>query len=186
MKRSELEKDANYILESLRKSDYVIPSNKQILKLIFSKLLIVYLMQLLFVCVDIVLNYSDGAYHYFDTVVLMLASNAVFSLFFLMSTYSSVSMFLILGDEVRNKSMLLPIILNKIKFYSLFLIFVNILVGSYLLLVGERFVAGLGFSWLVTFVVSAICLQTSISRYMIPTVVDAVAKIRELTSPGIK
>ncbi|ECW6717898.1 protein traS, partial [Salmonella enterica subsp. enterica serovar Give] len=46
MKRSELEKDAAYILDRFKQLDYEIPSNREILKVIFSKLVIVYTLQL--------------------------------------------------------------------------------------------------------------------------------------------
>ncbi|EBF9187827.1 protein traS, partial [Salmonella enterica] len=49
MKRSELEKDAAYILDKFKQLDYEIPSNRQILKVIFYKLVIVYVFQLLFI-----------------------------------------------------------------------------------------------------------------------------------------
>ncbi|MFG5944150.1 hypothetical protein N4Q70_28795, partial [Salmonella enterica subsp. enterica serovar Weltevreden] len=42
MKRSDLEKDAAYILDNFKQLDYEIPSNRQILKVIFYKLVIVY------------------------------------------------------------------------------------------------------------------------------------------------
>ncbi|MEI3812361.1 hypothetical protein V9Y94_23010, partial [Salmonella enterica] len=37
MKRSDLEKDAAYILDNFKQLDYEIPSNRQILKVIFYK-----------------------------------------------------------------------------------------------------------------------------------------------------
>ncbi|EDJ0790379.1 protein traS, partial [Salmonella enterica] len=42
MKRSDLEKDAAYILDKFKQLDYEIPSNHQILKVIFYKLVVVY------------------------------------------------------------------------------------------------------------------------------------------------
>ncbi|EKR7626167.1 protein traS, partial [Escherichia coli] len=80
MKRSELEKDAAYILDRFKQLDYEIPSNREILKVIFSKLLIVYILQLAFIVVDIYLNAKPSEYHYLDTFILALGSNVFFSL----------------------------------------------------------------------------------------------------------
>ncbi|EDR2232899.1 protein traS, partial [Salmonella enterica] len=70
MKRSELEKDAAYILDRFKQLDYEIPSNREILKVIFSKLVIVYALQLAFIIADVFLNARSGEYHYFDTFVV--------------------------------------------------------------------------------------------------------------------
>ncbi|EEL0486900.1 protein traS, partial [Salmonella enterica] len=80
MKRSELEKDAAYILDRFKQLDYEIPSNREILKVIFSKLVIVYALQLAFIIADVFLNARSGEYHYFDTFVVGLGSNVFFSL----------------------------------------------------------------------------------------------------------
>ncbi|ENT9744680.1 protein traS, partial [Salmonella enterica] len=78
MKRSELEKDAAYILDRFKQLDYEIPSNREILKIIFSKLVIVYALQLAFIIADVFLNAKSGEYHYFDTFVVSLGSNVFF------------------------------------------------------------------------------------------------------------
>ncbi|WP_249543704.1 hypothetical protein [Escherichia coli] len=82
MKRSELEKDAAYILDRFKQLDYEIPSNREILKVIFSKLLIVYILQLAFIVVDIYLNAKPSEYHYLDTFILALGSNVFLVLYF--------------------------------------------------------------------------------------------------------
>ncbi|EHI2681319.1 TPA: protein traS, partial [Escherichia coli] len=78
MKRSELENDAAYVLDDLYNRDYEIPSNSQILKVIFSKLVIVYAIQLFFIAVDVFVNAGQGGYHYFDSLVIALGSNVFF------------------------------------------------------------------------------------------------------------
>ncbi|EBP2319584.1 protein traS, partial [Salmonella enterica] len=100
MKRSDLEKDAAYILDRFKQLDYEIPSNREILKVIFSKLVIVYTLQFTFIIADVFFNAKPGEYHYFDTFVLALGSNVFFSFIFLMSTYSIVSLKLSLGAEI--------------------------------------------------------------------------------------
>lgn len=51
MKRSEVEKDV-FILESLKEKDYEIPSNKRILGVLFRKIWLVYVLQLIMVTLD--------------------------------------------------------------------------------------------------------------------------------------
>lgn len=53
MKRSDLEKDVAFILDRFKTIDYEIPSNRDILKVIFSKLVIVYVLQMIFIVVDV-------------------------------------------------------------------------------------------------------------------------------------
>lgn len=182
MKRSELEKDVAYILDSFKSLDYEIPSNGQIMRVVFSKLTIVYVLQLFFIFIDIVLNSNSGEYDYFDTIVLALGTNLFFSLMFLMSTYNLVCMQIALGEEIRNKSVFLGVIEKKIGFHSVLLIFVNMIVGGGLLSAGQGFVAALGFSWFVTFLLSMLFLQGSLSRYMTPAVVSSISKVKELIS----
>lgn len=186
MKRSELERDAVCILDELKTRDYEIPTNRQILKIIFSKLGIVYAIQMLFIVVDMFINIGRGGYHYFDAIILALGSNAFFSLIFLIVSYNFVCMRIALGSEIINQSVLIGLIDKKIYFYSSFLLCTNIIVGLILLWAGERFVSGLGFSWFVTFLVSVLCLQGSLSRYMTPAVVGSLLKVKKLLSASPK
>ncbi len=186
MKRSELEKDVAFILDAFKEVDYEIPSNRNILKVIFSKLVIVYALQVGFIIVDVFFNSKSGEYHYFDTIVLALGSNAFFSVVFLMSTYDSVCMRLALGDEIINQSIFFKLIEKKIGFYSLFLMSVNTIVGFILILKDESLIGGLGFSWFVTYIISMLTLQTSLSRYMTPAVVSSLSKMKELISASPK
>lgn len=186
MKRSELEKDIAFILDAFKEVDYEIPSNRNILKVIFSKLVIVYALQVSFIIVDVFFNSKSGEYHYFDTIVLALGSNAFFSVVFLMSTYDSVCMRLALGDEIINQSVFFKLIEKKIGFYSLFLMSVNTIVGFILILKDESLIGGLGFSWFVTYIISMLTLQTSLSRYMTPAVVSSLSKMKELISASPK
>lgn len=182
MKRSKLEKDAANILDEFKNLDYEIPSNSQILKVVFGNLIVVYMLQLVFILIDIVANSNVNEYHFFDTAVLSIGSNVFFSLAFLMVSYNFVCMKLALGDEIISQSDLLQLVEKKIKFYSIFLLSINSFVGGILLYSGERFVAGLGFSWFATFVICVIILQGSLSRYMTPAVVRSLSKVKEVLS----
>lgn len=186
MKRSELERDAAYILDRFKQLDYEIPSNREILKVTFSKLVIVYALQFVFIVADIFLNSTSGEYHYFDTLVLALGSNAFFSLIFLISTYSIVSLKFSLGTEIIEQSIFLKLVEKKVNSYGWFLLAVNAFVGCILLWTGESFIGGLGFSWFVTYLISMLTLQTSLSRYMTPAVVSSLSKVKELLSASPK
>ncbi|ESJ30026.1 hypothetical protein CFSAN001092_13587, partial [Salmonella enterica subsp. enterica serovar Nchanga str. CFSAN001092] len=107
-------------------------------------------------------------------------------LIFLMSTYNLASLKLVLGCEITEQSVLLKLVERKINSYSLFLLAVNAFVGCILLWTGESFIGGLGFSWFVTYLISMITLQTSLSRYMTPAVVSSLSKVKELLSASQK
>lgn len=182
MKRSELEKDAANILDAFKNMDYEIPSNSQILKVVFGNLMVVYMLQLVFILIDIFANSNVNEYHFFDTAVLSVGSNVFFSLAFLMVSYNLICMKLALGDEIISRSHLLQLVEKKVKFYSIFLLSINSFIGVILLCSGERFVAGLGFSWFATFIICVIILQGSLSRYMTPAVVSSLSKVKEVLS----
>ncbi|EBQ8410814.1 protein traS [Salmonella enterica] len=187
MKRSELEKDAGFILTSMNDRDYEIPTNKKIMGVIFGRLKYVYLLQIIFVVLDFFIYKESGDldYQFKKLIYLSLLSCVTmlfFSLVFIGATYSNVCIFLTLGDDVKRESILLKIVKNKIEFYERLLLIVNFLVGCILLWAGEPFVAGLGFSWFVTFVISGLFLQGSLSRYMTPAVVSTLSKVKELLS----
>ena len=122
----------------------------------------------------------------FKEVDYEIPSNAFFSVVFLMSTYDSVCMRLALGDEIINQSVFFKLIEKKIGFYSLFLMSVNTIVGFILILKDESLIGGLGFSWFVTYIISMLTLQTSLSRYMTPAVVSSLSKMKELISASPK
>ncbi|MGU7131943.1 protein traS [Salmonella enterica subsp. enterica serovar Glostrup] len=191
MKRSELETDASFILASMNGRDYEIPTNKMIMSIIFGRLKYVYFLQIIFVVLSFVIYKEPGDLDYqFKKIIylslLSCVTMAFFSLVFIAATYSNVCMFLTLGDDVRRNSILLKIVKNKILFYTRLLLIVNSLVGCVLLWAGEPFVAGLGFSWFATFIVSMLFLQGSLSRYMTPAVVSSLSKVKELLSASPK
>lgn len=191
MKRSELEKDADFILTSMKNRDYEIPTNKKIMGIIWGRLKYVYLLQVIFVILAFTIykEVGDLDYQLKKLIYLSLLSCATmvfFSLVFIGATYSNVCIFLALGDDVKRESILLKIVKNKIEFYTRLLLIVNSLVGCILLWTGEPFVAGLGFSWFVTFIVSMLFLQGSLSRYMTPAVVSSLSKVKELLTASQK
>lgn len=191
MKRSEIERDADFILTSIKNRDYEIPTNKKIMAVIFGRLKYVYLLQLIFVILAFILYKEPGSLDYQLKKIIYLSllscvTMLFFSLVFIGATYSSVCIFLILGDDVKSESILLRIVKSKIEFYARLLFIVNFFVGCVLLWAGEPFVAGLGVSWFMTFIVIVLFLQGSLSRYMTPAVVSSLSKVKELLSASQK
>lgn len=191
MKYAELEKDAEFILISMKNRDYEIPTNKKIMGVIWGRLKYVYLLQFIFVILAFTIyqEASDLDYQFKRLIYLSLiscATMAFFSLVFIAATYSNVCIFLVLGDDVKRESILLKIVKNKVEFYTRLLLIVNSLVGCILLWAGEPFVAGLGFSWFVTFIISMLFLQGSLSRYMTPAVISCLSKVKALLAASSK
>ncbi|EBC4088821.1 protein traS [Salmonella enterica] len=191
MKRSDLEKDADLILNSIRENDYEIPENKEIIKLALGRLKYVFLLQLLLVILDCFLYPEVSNYQYQVSKVLFLiflsfCTVLFFSFVFLASIYNSLSMYLIIKDDVKVNSLLLKLVKQKVSFYGKLLLAINSIIGFILLFSGEYFIAGLGFSWFVTYLISMLALQTSLSRYMTPAVVSSLSKVKELLSASPK
>ena len=191
MKRSELEKDASFILASMNGRDYEIPTNKMIMSVIFGRLKYVYFLQVIFVILAFMIYKETGGIDYqFKKIIYLSLLSCVtmvfFSLVFIGATYSNVCIFLTLGDDVKRDSILFRIVKNKILFYTRLLFIVNSLVGCVLLWAGEPFVAGLGVSWFATFIISMLFLQGSLSRYMTPAVVNSLSKVKELLTASPK
>lgn len=116
MKRSDLEKDAAFILKSMSERDYEIPSNKNILKVVFGWLKYVYGIQIVFLAFFIYREPGDLNFQMQKIASLILLSAPfmlVFTLVFIGATYSNVCISLILGEEVKNESILLRIIKKK-------------------------------------------------------------------------
>lgn len=191
MKCSDLEKDVGLILNSIRENDYEIPENKEIIKLALGRLKYVFLLQLLFVILDCFLYPEASNYQYQVSKVLFLTflsfcAVLFFSFVFLASVYNSLSMYLIIKDDVKVNSLLLKLVKQKVSFYGKLLLVINSIIGFILLFSGEYFIAGLGFSWFVTYLISMLTLQTSLSRYMTPAVVSSLSKVKELLSASPK
>ncbi|MGT3198590.1 protein traS [Yersinia enterocolitica] len=192
MKRSEVERDAFFILESLNEKDYEIPSNKKILGVLFKKIWPVYILQIAMILADCYV-YFDRSASFLAYVIsvlelLLLSSGSMlfFTLAFVGSLYGPVTMSLVIGKDVMKKSVLMQILAKKIRFYGKFLLLFNTLVGLFLLYFHEAAVAALGLSWFGSFIFSGIILQGSMSRYMTPAAIDTVTKIKAIISPDTK
>lgn len=189
MKRSDLEKDANLILSSIQDSDYEIPRNRNVMGLIFSKLKYVYLLQVFFIILDCLLYQRNDRYQVSKTFILLGLSGVTmlfFTMVFIGVVYGNVCMYMILSDKIRMESLLIRVVKEKIHFYTRLLLFINILIGVFLLWAGEFYITGLGFSWFVTLIFSVLILQGSLSRYMTPAVVSTLSLISEMISPSGK
>ncbi|HBK9552995.1 TPA: protein TraS [Escherichia coli] len=84
------------------------------------------------------------------------------------------------------KSVLMQVLSKKIRFYSKFLLLFNTLIGLFFLYFHEAAVVALGLSWVGSFIFCVIILQGSMSRYMTPSAIDTIAKIKTIISSGTK
>lgn len=185
MKKSELERDVCFLIESIHKNDYEIPKNSDVMKVIFSKVWVVILIQALMIFCDHII-YGNEWGGLIGKVMFSFMGVVFFSFAFILALYQPVSMMLSINDEVRNRSLTIKLLMEKIKKYWRLLVVVNLMVGGALLFCDDGFIIGLGFSWFATFLISGILFQMSLSRYMTPAVVSSLSKVKELLSASPK
>ncbi|EBG8827504.1 protein traS [Salmonella enterica] len=185
MKKSELERDVSFLIESIRKSDYEIPKNSDVMKVILSKLRVVVLIQALMIFLDFIM-YGNEWGGFIGKVMFSLMGVLFFSFVFIMALYQPVSMMLSISDEVKNRSLIIKLLIEKIKKYWRLLIVVNLMIGGALLFCDDGFIIGLGLSWFATFLFSGLLFQMSLSRYMTPAVVSSLSKVKELLTASPK
>lgn len=183
MKRSELERDARALFESVKSNDYDIPTNSAVMKVILKKLLVVVFIQLLMIGVDSI--YYDSEWRGVIAVSIVSAGvNLLFAFIFIVSLYQLVSMSLSISEEMKQRSLIVRLLTKRMRSYWRGLIAVNTSVGLVLVLCGDGFVMGLGASWFATFMLSMIFIQVSLTRYMTPVVINVLSGIKEQLSGG--
>ncbi|EFK5851533.1 protein traS, partial [Escherichia coli] len=109
-----------------------------------------------------------------------------FSAVFVPSLYQPVSIMLLINEVDKGDSLIVKLLMRKLKQYWKFLVVINLIIGVGLLLSGEGVISGLGFSWFVTYLICMMSFQMSLSRYMTPAVVSSLSKIKELISASPK
>ncbi|ELE9247909.1 protein traS [Enterobacter kobei] len=185
MKRSELEKDAYRLLDEIKHSDYEIPTNSAVMSVVLKKLLIVIVIQFVLIGGDCIYNDVGWRGVVFISIV-SLGVNALFAIIFIMSLYQPISMSLSVSEEVKRNSLIVQLLMKSVRRHWLWLVLINTAVGLVLVLCGDGFVVGLGVSWFVTFMITMIAFQMSLSRYMTPAVVGTLSLISEMISPSGK
>lgn len=185
MKKSEMELDIGVFIEKLRKSDYDIPTNKDVMGFIFKRLSIVYLIQIVALILDFIM-YREPFSQVAGIVMASFLVNFVVAFIFFIALYQPVSMYLSVGEEIIESSLVIRALLMKVRKCWLSLIVVNSVVGVILIFCGEAFIVGLGFSWFVTCIISMLLFQASASRYMTPALVSSLAKVKEVLSASPK
>ncbi|ECF7998778.1 protein traS, partial [Salmonella enterica] len=97
MKKSELEKDVDDLLKRLVSSDYDIPENSGVMKILLRKLFMVTFIGVALVSLNFLL-YQDEWRDLLAVLVFSILPLAIFSLVFIASLYQPVSMYLSLTD----------------------------------------------------------------------------------------
>ncbi|EAA7680423.1 protein traS [Salmonella enterica] len=185
MKKLDLELDINSLIESIKTSDYEIPKNSDVMKVILKKLMIVVLIQVVMLFFDFVM-YGNEWGGFIGKVLFSCVGVLVFSFVFIFTLYQPVSMMLSINDEIKKSSLVMKLLVDKIKKYWQMLVFVNLVIGVVLLFSDDGFVIGLGGAWFSTFIISVILFQMSLSRYMTPAVVSSLSKVKELLTASPK
>ncbi|EDV2691953.1 hypothetical protein LQM52_004050 [Salmonella enterica subsp. enterica serovar Eastbourne] len=181
--RSMLEQDAQYLLESVRTTDYEIPQSGDIFKVIFKVYKFVVLVQLVAVFSDWLLYGVDNEdYSYLSMLILSGGSLLVVFGVLCATLYQNVTLALCIPQDVRNKSLLCSVIRKKIRSYLQIIVLLNSVVAAVLLLSGEYFVGGLGASWFFSLIVGGLSFSFSMSRYFTPPVISVLNKIAETVS----
>ncbi|EDR9396390.1 hypothetical protein CC662_19910 [Salmonella enterica subsp. enterica] len=183
--RSMLEQDAQYLLESVRTTDYEIPQSGDIFKAIFKVYGFVVLLQIVAVFLDWFLYSST--YKYYSLFSMLIFSG--FSLVIIFGVlcimlYQNVSLVLCIPEEVRSQSLVCQIVRKKLRSYFIAVVSFNISVALILLYCGQAYAGGLGASWFVSLGIASVSFSYSIGRYFTPQVMSVIAKIAEIISPS--
>ncbi|EBT5734741.1 hypothetical protein LHP66_004206 [Salmonella enterica] len=181
--RSMLEQDAQYLLESVRTTDYEIPQSGDIFKAIFKVYGFVVLLQIIAVFFDWFLYSSSYKYYSLFSMLVFsgLSLVIIFGVLCIM-LYQNVSLVLCIPEEVRRQSLFCQIVRKKLRSYFAAVIFFNVIVASILLYCGQAYAGGLGASWFVSLGIASVSFSYSIGRYFTPPVISALNKIAETVS----
>ncbi|EHI1445386.1 hypothetical protein J8921_004330 [Salmonella enterica] len=181
--RSMLEQDAQYLLESVRTTDYEIPQSGDIFKAIFKVYGFVVLLQIIAVFFDWFLYSSSYKYYSLFSMLVFsgLSLVIIFGVLCIM-LYQNVSLVLCIPEEVRRQSLFFQIVRKKLRSYFAAVIFFNVIVASILLYCGQAYAGGLGASWFVSLGIASVSFSYSIGRYFTPPVISALNKIAETVS----
>ncbi|EKZ6372641.1 protein traS [Klebsiella aerogenes] len=181
MRKSELEQDVRALIEKVRVSDYEIPRNSDVMRVLLKKIQIVIVIQV----VMIFCNFIIYGYDYEALIGISIISAVgilFFSVVFIFSLYQPVSVMLSINQVDKGDSLIIKLLMGKLKQSWKCLVFINLIVGAGLLLFDEGFIIGLGFSWFITFLICMASFQMSLSRYMTPVVASSLSKLREIIS----
>lgn len=184
MRKSELEQDVRALIEKVKGSDYEIPRNSDVMRVILKKIQMVVVIQVVMIFCNFIIYGYD--YEALIGISIMSAVGILFfSLIFIFSLYQPVSIILSINEVDKGDSLIIKLLMGKLKQYWKCLMFINLIIGAGLLLFDEGFIIGLGFSWFVTFLICMGSFQMSLSRYMTPAVVSSLSKLREIISGDI-
>ncbi|MDV1123185.1 hypothetical protein RZR41_24560 [Raoultella ornithinolytica] len=182
--KSDIEKDARNIIESLQ-GDYVIPTSSQIITPIIKPMSIIYFMHLLAYAANDFF-YNEVRIDFLGQTTYFFISCGILTLMALIMTYGNLSILMCIPKDVRDSSLLLNLLRDKMKFYGCVMIAINIVVAVVMINIGPGFIVFYGFSWFASILIGGVILSMSMSRYMTPAVVATLDKIREVVSSEAK
>ena len=185
MRKSVLEQDVSALIEKIKESDYEIPKNSDVMRVILKRIQMVIVIQLVMIfCHVIIYGYDHEAL--IGISIVSAGGILFFSVVFIPSLYQPVSIMLSINEVDKGDSLIVKLLMGKLKQYWKCLVVINLIIGSGLLLSGEGVISGLGFSWFVTYLICMMSFQMSLSRYMTPAVVSSLSKMKELISASPK
>lgn len=178
--KSDIEKDARNIIESL-KGDYSIPTSSHIITPVIKSMSVVYFMHFLAYASNDFF-YNEVGIDFVGQAACFFISCGILTLMALMMTYGNLSILMCIPKDVRNSSLLLKLLRDKLKFYGCIMVVINIVVAVVMVNIGPGFIVFYGFSWFACILIGGVILSMSMSRYMTPAVVATLDKIREVVS----
>ncbi|ELY4545647.1 protein traS [Cronobacter sakazakii] len=185
MRKSVLEQDVSALIEKIKESDYEIPKNSDVMRVILKRIQMVVVIQIVMIfCHFIIYGYDYEAL--IGISIISAVGILFFSAVFVSSLYQPVSMMLSINEIDKEGSLIIKLLMGKLKRYWKCLMVINLIIGAGLLLSGEGVISGLGFSWFVTYLICMMSFQMSLSRYMTPAVVSSLSKMKELISASPK
>lgn len=114
MKKSELEQDVGFLIESISNSDYEIPTNSDVMRVILTNLYVVMLIQVVMIFCDFII-YGNEWGGFVGKVIISFVGLLFFFFSFVLALYQPVSMMLSINNEVKANSLVIKLLMAKIK-----------------------------------------------------------------------
>lgn len=179
--KSDVEKDVEILMASLKK-DYQIPTSWEIILPVIKAMLVVYVMHFIAI-ISALIVYNKNIW--FPGVIMwMILSCGLLTIVALIMAYSNLSMLMCIPKEVRDKSLLFRVAQKKFKVYWFVIVVINMIIAVVLISLRGDFIVGYGFSWFACMLIGSFIFSMSMSRYMTPAVVATLDKIRQVVSSG--
>lgn len=180
--RTMVDDDINMVLDSLKSHDYVIPSTREILAPLFGYLKWFYLFQFCWMVLAVFIHKT----RYLEYILVgcipvvigcMVATFVAVSFF-----YTPLMINLCLEEKVKRKSILYRVVMALLEKYIRFGVIAILVVSVFFMFNNDwGFLAPSG-ALTVAIFVGAGAGQMSLSRYLTPSVIEGIAKIKQVIS----